>query len=164
MASRRFTRATAGAAAMAVALIVTLGGFIFYNTNVLNEYVTDDELVERRAEYERQYGKYEGIPQPQRTATNLRMDIRPTRGTVTIRGSYTLVNRSAVPIDSVHVEPAFYVDTRVRFDRDFSQVVADSALGHDIYALKEPLQPGDSLALSFDVRLAPHGFRNTGFR
>ena len=35
LARRRFTRATAGVAAMAVALIVTLGGFIFYNTNVL---------------------------------------------------------------------------------------------------------------------------------
>ena len=38
---------------MAVALILTLGGFIFYNTNVINEYITDDELVERRAEHER---------------------------------------------------------------------------------------------------------------
>ena len=52
---------TAAAAAMAVALILTLGGFIFYNTNVINEYITDDELVERRADYERRYGKYEGI-------------------------------------------------------------------------------------------------------
>ena len=33
VARRRSTRATAGVAAMAVALIVTLGGFIFYNTN-----------------------------------------------------------------------------------------------------------------------------------
>ena len=36
----RFTRATAGVAATAVALIVTLGGFIFYNTNSLNRYRT----------------------------------------------------------------------------------------------------------------------------
>nr|MBA3888808.1 hypothetical protein [Acidobacteriota bacterium] len=79
IARRRFTRATAGVAALAAGLILTLGGFIFYNTNVLNEYITDDELVERRAEYERRYGRYEGVPQPQRAATNLNVEIYPDR-------------------------------------------------------------------------------------
>jgi ABC-2 type transport system permease protein len=164
IARLRLTRSTVGVAAMAAGLILTLGGFIFYNTNVLNEYITDDELVQRRAEYERQYGKYEGIPQPQRTATNLRVEIHPVRRTATIHGSYRLVNRDAVPIDSVHLEPAFYVETRVRFDRPARVVVADEKLGHAIYALDEPLQPGDSLTLSFDVQLEPRGFRNSGFR
>lgn len=67
----RFTRATAGVAVIAMGLILILGGFIFYNTNVLHEYVTDNELVQRRADYERQYGRYEGIPQPVRVATKL---------------------------------------------------------------------------------------------
>jgi ABC-type transport system involved in multi-copper enzyme maturation permease subunit len=164
IARLRLTGATSGVAGMAVGLIVILGGFIAYNTNVLNEYVTDDELVQRRADYERQYGKYEGIPQPMRAATNLRIEIHPRQRAATIHGSYRLVNRAAVPIDSVHVEPAFYVSTRVTFDRAFSQVVADDKLGHDIYALKEPLQPGDSLTLDFDVQLERRGFRNTGTR
>ena len=65
LARRRFTRATAGVAAMAVALIVTLGGFIFYNTNVAAiAYRTASEETERRAEYERRYGKYAGVAQP----------------------------------------------------------------------------------------------------
>ena len=164
MARHRFTRGTARAAAVAVALILTLGGFIFYNTNVLNEYITDDELVERRADYERRYGKYEGIPQPVRIATNLRIEIHPDRRAAMIQGSYRLVNRSAVAIDSVHLEPAFYVDTRVTFDRAFHHVVADDKLGHDIYALEEPLQPGDSLTLGFDVSFEPRGFTNSGPR
>jgi ABC-2 type transport system permease protein len=164
IARLRFNRATAGIAAMTVVLILTLGGFIFYNTNVLNEYITDEEMVERRADYERQYGKYEGKPQPQRTATNLRIEIHPARRSATMRGSYRLVNRSAVPIDSIHLEPAFYVKTRVTFDRPARQVVADEKLGHSIYALDEPLQPGDSMTLSFDVLYEPRGFRNGGFR
>ncbi|HEY0035653.1 MAG TPA: ABC transporter permease, partial [Longimicrobium sp.] len=36
LARGRFTRATAGAAAVAAGLVVALGGFVFYNTNVLN--------------------------------------------------------------------------------------------------------------------------------
>ena len=164
IARLRVARAALSTAAVAVALILTLGGFIFYNTNVLNEYITDDELVERRAEYERRYGKYEGKPQPVPVHTTLQVEIHPSRGAATMRGSYRLVNRSRVPIDSVHLEPAFYVDTRVTFDRPARLVVADDALGHHIHALDEPLQPGDSLTLDFDVRLEPRGFRNTRLR
>ncbi len=38
----------------------------------------------------------------------------------------------------------------------------DDDLGYRIYALEKPLQPGDSLQLSFEVHVAPHGFRNNG--
>jgi len=161
-ARRRLTRSTTGVTVAAVGLILAVGGFIFYNTNVLNEYITTDELVRRRADYERLYGKYEGIPQPVRMATNLRIEIHPAQRAATIHGSYRLVNRSAVSIDSVHLEPAFYVDTRVTFDRAFTQVITDAKHGHDIYALKEPVQPGDSLTLDFDVNLEQRGFRNSG--
>jgi ABC-type transport system involved in multi-copper enzyme maturation permease subunit len=162
MARLRLTRTAARAAMVAGGLIVTLGGFIFYNTNVLNEYITDDELVQRRAEYERRYGEYEGIPQPVRVGTSLRIELHPGRRAATIQGSYRLVNPGAAPIDSVHVEPAFSVDTRVSFDRAFRRVVADDRLRHHIYALEEPLQPGDSLTLSFDVEIEPRGFGNGG--
>ena len=77
VARRRFTRPTAGVAAMAVTLIVTLGGFIFYNTNSLNRYRTASEETERRATYERRYGKYAGIAHPTLASTNLRVEIYP---------------------------------------------------------------------------------------
>ncbi|HEX6901999.1 MAG TPA: M1 family aminopeptidase [Thermoanaerobaculia bacterium] len=164
IARLRFHRGTAAAAAITFGLLLALGGFIFYNTNVLNEYITGDEMVQRRADYERLYGKYEGIPQPQRTATKLRVEIHPERRTATMRGSYRLVNRDNVPIGSVHLEPAFYVDTKVTFDRPARLAVADKKLGHFIYALDEPLRPGDSMTLDFDVRFERHGFRNDGLR
>ncbi len=162
LARRRVSRATAGIAALATGLVLGLGGFILYNTNVLNEYITDDDVVQRRAQYERRYGKYEGIPQPRRTATNLHIEIHPARKAATVRGSYRLVNRDVVPIRSVHLEPAFYVETRVTFDRPARVVVADEELGHFIYELDEPLQPGDSLTLGFDVQFERRGFRNSG--
>ncbi|MBD2703401.1 ABC transporter permease [Spirosoma sp. BT702] len=160
----RYTRATAGVAVFAGGLVLLLGGFIFYNTNVLHEYVIDGEVTQRRADYERLYGKYEGIPQPTRVATNLNVDIYPKQRTATIQGSYRLVNRSAVPINAIHLEPAFYVKTRLSFDRQTRVVVADDKLGHFIYALDKPLRPGDSLTLSFEVKFESRGFRNDGLR
>ncbi|HEX6862602.1 MAG TPA: hypothetical protein VF414_07300, partial [Thermoanaerobaculia bacterium] len=166
LARRRFTRPTAWTAAAAVGLILTLGGFIFYNTNVLNEYRTASDIVERSAEYERRYRRYAGIPQPRLTGTRLHVEIHPERREVQIRGSYRLVNRSTVAIDSIHVAtPADIpgVETgAVAFDRPAAPVLADEDLGHRIYALGRPLQPGDSLRLDFQVHVEPHGFRERG--
>lgn len=159
----RFTRATARAAAVAVGLVLALGGFVFYNTNVLNPYLSPFERGERRAEYERRYGRYAGIPQPRLTGTSLRVEIYPGRRAVDVRGTYHLVNRGAVPIDSVHVAVAPGDGTdAVTFDRPAARVLEDRALGHRIYALRTPLRPGDSLRLGFHVRMEPRGFTNRG--
>ncbi|HEX8473895.1 MAG TPA: hypothetical protein VF666_07665 [Pyrinomonadaceae bacterium] len=163
MARRRFTRPTAWAAAASLGLVLTLGGFIFYNTNVLNEYVTASERMERRAEYERRFGQYANVPQPRLTGTNLHVEIYPRRREVEIRGTYHLVNRTAAAIDSIHVATAPGVHTGViAFDRAAARVLAYEELGHRIYALEEPLQPGDSLRLSFEVQFKRKGFRNSG--
>ncbi|HSK18887.1 MAG TPA: hypothetical protein VK912_07090, partial [Longimicrobiales bacterium] len=162
IARRRFTRATSRAFALAVGLVLVLGGFIFYNTNVLNEYRTTDELTERAAEYERRYGRYERIPQPRREATQLHIEIYPDRGAATIRGSYLLVNRDALPIDSVHLETLHGAETRIAFDRPATAVLEDRTLDHSIYALREPLQPGESMMLEFEIDVEPRGFRHGG--
>ncbi|HSG39760.1 MAG TPA: hypothetical protein VLE27_09000, partial [Thermoanaerobaculia bacterium] len=163
LARRRFRRATAWTAMAAAGLVLGLGGFIFYNTNVLNEYLTASGVMERSAEYERRYRRYAGIPQPRLTGTNLRVEIHPERREVEIRGSYRLVNRGAVPIGSIHLATVPRVETgAIAFDRPAAPVLVDEDRGHRIYALTQPLQPGDSLRLDFQVRVEPHGFRESG--
>ena len=163
IARGRITQRTAWAAAGAVALVLTSGGFIFYDTDVVNEPATADERIEQLAEYERRYGRFEGIQQPLLTGTNLRVEIYPDRRAVEIRGTHHLVNRSGVSIDSIHVATASGVETdKVTFDRPATTTVAGKELGHRIYALATPLQPGDSLELDFEVRFEPRGFAGRG--
>ncbi|MGH9936130.1 MAG: ABC transporter permease, partial [Blastocatellia bacterium] len=163
LARQRFTGATAGVAATAVGIIVSLGGFIFYNTNVLNAYETAADRIERGVEYERRYGRYDGIPQPQMTATTLHVEIYPERREAEIRGIYRLANNSAVAITSIHLATSAQVETRtVSLDRPVARVLEDEKLGHRIYDLEQPLQPGDSLRLVFEVRYQPRGFRHRG--
>ena len=163
LARQRLTGATRWTAAAAIALIVTLGGFVFYNTNVLNEYLTDADVAQRRAEYERRYVRYARIPQPQVSAASLHADIHPARREVDIRGSYRLVNRGTVPIDSIHVATTNMVETRsLAFDRPARPVLLDDDLGHRIYELGSPLLPGASMRLDFDVHVQRRGFREGG--
>jgi ABC-2 type transport system permease protein len=165
IARRRFTQRTAWAATGAVGLVLATGGFIYYDTDVVNERATADERMKQLAEYERRYGRFEGIPQPLLTRTNLHVEIYPDQRAVEIRGTYQLVNRTGVAIDSIQLATASDVETgEVTFDRPAATAVADDELGHRIYALETPLRPGDSLELDFEVRFEPRGFASRGIQ
>jgi ABC-2 type transport system permease protein len=164
LARGRLTRPTAGVAALAAGLVLALGGFIFYNTNVLNPYRSASDLMELRADYERRYGKYATVPQPRLAKASLRVEIHPTRRAAEIRGTYHLVNNTAAPIDTIHLATAPSVRTdSVTLDRPARRVNAEDGLWHHVYALAAPLQPGDSVRLSFAVHSEPRGFRNAAF-
>ena len=151
------------AAAAAVALILSAGGFIFYNTNVLHAYVTDADRMKRGAEYERRYGQYFGLPQPRLTATTLRVEIYPERQQAKVNGTYRLVNDSGVAIEAIHLATSPEVRTiAVSFDRPIARAVEDEELDYRIYTLEQPLPPGELLQLAFEVDYEAHGFTNGG--
>ncbi|HET7232723.1 MAG TPA: M1 family aminopeptidase [Longimicrobium sp.] len=151
------------AAATAITLIVTLGGFVFYNTNVLNDYSDPDDVAARAAECERRYKRFEDAPRPSLAAARMRVELYPAQRAAEILGTFRLVNRTTRAIDSLHVLPSPDVETRaLRFDRAARLVVDDGVLHYRIYALDRPLAPGDSLSMSFQVVSRPRGFRNAG--
>jgi hypothetical protein len=157
----RFTGSVARTAGLAILLILMFGGFIFYNTNVLNAYQTTAEVGLEQAEYEKRYASFENAPQPTIAVADLRAEIYPEEPAVDLRGSYQLVNRTGVAIDSVHVSLASEVEVRsLSFDRAAVPVLVDDEVGYRIYALGQPLDPGASMQLTFDVAFRPRGFRN----
>jgi ABC-2 type transport system permease protein len=164
IARRRFTPPTTWLAGAAVLLIITIGGFVFYNTNILHQYRSKEDVNEVSAEYEQRYGKYENIRQPQLAAVKLRLDIFSRKQEVRIRGSYRLVNNTIIAIDSIHVAissgGAQTVD--MAFDRTAKQILDDKEHHYRIYALEKPLNPGDTLVLDFDVQVKSRGFSNGG--
>ena len=163
LARQRFRGPTMRAAAFAGLLIVTLGGFVFYNTNVLNEYRSPEDIAAQRAEYERRYKRFENAPEPSLVAAQLRVELYPRDRAAEIRGTFSFVNRTVHSIDSIHVLPSFDVETRaLAFDRTTRLVTNDSTLRYRIYALERPLAPGDSIAMTFELASHPRGFRNAG--
>ncbi|HEX2062557.1 MAG TPA: hypothetical protein VHK90_17590, partial [Thermoanaerobaculia bacterium] len=112
LARKRFGRRAALATALAALIVIGAGGFIFYNTNVLAGYRTPFEAAEESAEYERRYGKFENAPQPTVTGIRLHVEIDPERRVVDVRGTYTLVNKTAAPIRTIHLFLNPEVETR----------------------------------------------------
>ncbi|MDF3078397.1 MAG: hypothetical protein K0S09_2286 [Sphingobacteriaceae bacterium] len=163
LAKSRFNPSGKWLAGIASVLTISLGSFIFYNTNILNQYHDSSDIYAQKAEYERTYSRYRNIPQPQVTATKLNMEIYPDRQQVDVHAIYTLVNRDSTAINSIHfgsiagIEP---VD--IRFSRPAKAVSLDKKLSHYIYALKQPLEPGASVRLNFTVHSKQRGFRQSG--
>jgi ABC-2 type transport system permease protein len=159
----RFTRPTALFALAGLVFILVTGSFIFYNTNVLNNYVSSGEKVKLQAGYEINYRKYLDIPQPRITGTKLKVELFPRERKAEIRGSYKMVNLTKVPVDTIFIDTNPNVKTRnIKFNSPFRVVVEDQYHGFNIYILPEPLQPGDSLEMDFEIVWQSKGFLNNG--
>jgi hypothetical protein len=139
-----------------------IGVWIFYNTNIVNEYVPADVALDRRARFEKEYKKYKDVPQPRIVDVRADVDIYPEQRRVSIRGRYRLVNDYDAPIDELYVQ----MDPRAHLQivsLDAAAVKLDDAqAGFRIYKLPRPLAPSASMDLDFTVERAEHGFTNNG--
>ena len=150
--------------ALAVALLgfVAIGGWIFYNTNVLNEYVAGDVELDRRANHEKLYRKYKSMPQLRVSDVQADVDIFPSERRVAIKGKYVMVNRLQVPVDTLYFETEPETITTLLDLPAHQVVVDDKVLGTRIFKLKQAVQPGASMTLSFQVDVIHKGFTNSG--
>ncbi len=159
----RILRGPQGAALAGLALaFAALGGWIFYNTNVLNEYLPRDVVLDRQASYEKQYRKYKDVPQPRIADVRADVDIYPRERRVEIRGHYRIVNKHDAPISELHVTMDPRAKLRVTQPATAQLTVDDEQLGYRIYKLAQPLAAGADMNIEFVVERAERGFTNTG--
>ncbi len=144
------------------------GAWIFYNTNVLNEYVPSDKGEARQADYEKKFRQYKDVALPRVTDVAVDVDIFPRQRRVEARGRYHLVNRNAEPLEELHVAiPAQVTINELGFSTGgegaaHSETLRDDEHGYTIYRLDEPLAPGDEMEMRFDLTIDNPGFRNNG--
>jgi len=159
LAMRRAPR-LAPLAALALLTAAGSGFWYYYNAHVLNEYRTAQDRRDDQAAYERNFKKYELLPQPKVTAVDALVNIYPERRSFDGTGRYTLQNKSTEPISQVHLTDANESVSNVQFDRPFHLVSRAKRNSYSIYALDQPLAPGDVLTLTFAVGHTTRGFRD----
>ncbi|MGA2690216.1 MAG: M1 family aminopeptidase [Candidatus Korobacteraceae bacterium] len=147
------------AAAICLAVAVGSGVWYYYNAHVLNEYLNAKQRRGIQADYERSFKKYEDLTQPKVTAVDTRIDIDPARRSFSGSGHYALQNKTSDPIAQIHITDQMHSVSNVQFDRPFHLVSSGSRDIYSIYALDQPLAPGEILQMTFDV-----GFQSRGFR
>jgi hypothetical protein len=162
LARQRLGGGARWALAAAVLGFAATGGWIFYNTNVLNEYVPGDEAERRQAEYEKKYRRHLQLPLPRIVAVDAEVDIFPRRRAADVRARWQLVNRTGRAIETLHLSRDPRHDI-VGMEMPPHRVVSDDReLGYTIYRLARPLAPGERLTLGFRVRVDNPGFVNHG--
>jgi ABC-type transport system involved in multi-copper enzyme maturation permease subunit len=151
----------AALAGLAVAFVGT-GGWIFYNTNILNEYVPEDVGFDRQARLEKEYRQFKDLPQPRIVAVRADVDIYPEERRSVIRGHYHLINKHDVAIPELHVytNPASHIE--VVAPAGVVMKKEDREAGMRVFALSEPLAPGAALDFDFTLERAERGFTNSG--
>jgi hypothetical protein len=137
------------------------GGFIYYNRHVRNTYQSEDGLKRTKAAYERKFGKYRAAPQPVNAAVSLNIDLFPERRLALLKGRYRMVNKSRSVIGEIYVTLSNRSITKInRLDCDppAHLLAGPEEFGFRVFALQQPLQPGDSLSLEFDLEVKVEGF------
>jgi ABC-type transport system involved in multi-copper enzyme maturation permease subunit len=143
-------------------LIVAIGSgaWYFYNSHVLNEYLTANDRRHISATYERDFKKYENIAQPKIIGVDANIDIFPERRSFSGAGHFVLQNKTAQPIGRIHITNRQQSVSDVRFDRPFHVVSTSPRALYTIYQLDTPLAPGDLLNLTFHVGYTSRGFKD----
>ncbi|WP_299107373.1 M1 family aminopeptidase [uncultured Tenacibaculum sp.] len=156
---KRFNLKTGIALGILFIGFIGLGARIYYENNVVNERTSRKEREEQRVEWEKSYKQYEGKAQPRIVAVNVDMNIFPKKLDFKAIGVYKMINKTDEVIDSLFLNHNSYPST-FEFNKPTTLVLEDSVMNFDIYQLKKPLQPGDSLELKITVK----NKENTFFR
>ena len=164
-ARARLTMPVVATAIVALGLMGSFGGWIFYNTNVLNPYVTAYDREQRQADYEKQYKALENAPEPTITGVALAVDIFPFEQRVRMHGHFDLVNRNAAAIRDVHLffaQGDNVVVHQLAFDIPARLTKDDPRIGVRSYRLDREMAAGAKGRLDFEVEVPTHGFTNSG--
>ena len=138
-----------------------LGGFIFYNTNVLNRYVPAPERERRMAELEKALIDFERAPRPKITDVTLDVQLFPHEARAVTTGSYRIENRTGKPLAELHVRwhPRLSLDSLqmpgATMSREFKEHF------YRIYRLDPPMAAGAASAVRFTSTLKESGFPNS---
>lgn len=150
---RRRALAVAGAAVVA-------GGWTLFQTTIAADFETAEAQLAWRADYERAYARLDGAPEPRPVALAATVDLRPEAQEADVAGTLRVVNRAAVPIDTVWVT--------VRRDLDLGALTLDgvaparSDARFGMHAFARALAPGDTAALAFRVGVRSRGWSADG--
>ena len=138
---------------------LSVAGFVYYNTQVLNPYRSSDATEQLSADFEKKYSKYKDAVHPKVTDAKYYIDIFPNKRDIYVKADIELTNESDVAIDSLHFFNGEGWDTKLNIP-NAKPVYKDTTYLYTIYQLSPPLQPGEKTIIKLDNKFITKGFEN----
>ncbi|MFN7543233.1 MAG: ABC transporter permease/M1 family aminopeptidase [Acidobacteriota bacterium] len=147
-------------AAAGLVAFLGLGGWLGYNTMVLNRVRGPETVLNALADYERTYKKYQGLEQPRVLSVDYDIAIYPEERRLDFRGDQVITNPHAKPIESLHL----VTSQEYRYEIEIEGAALsqnDERLGYRIYRFSPALGPGEKRRMKYRVQFAPRGISNS---
>jgi len=126
------------------------GGYIFYNTNILNTYRTNKEQRELSVKFEKDYKHLEKLDQPRVTDVDLNIQIYPEKLDLGVSGTLVLQNKHKVAIDTLLFFAQQSKDNfNFNIDREYELLQFNENFNLYLLKLTNPLLPQDTLTFTF---------------
>lgn len=133
-------------------------GFIFYKTNIETEYLTSRERLDRMAEYERKYKKFENLDRLYPSEIQTEMALFPEESRYVVHANYALINKNEAPIDTILVTEREAI-SNIRMNRA-ELIEQNKELGVFLYLFNESIQLGDTVSIQFSIEKKKEAFRS----
>jgi len=160
VAARRRIKNNSIAIVVSVVAFIICGGFVYYNTKVLNTYKSGKEQEDMQVAYEKKYKKYENIAQPRFYKFDYSIDLLPEDRSIKAHIDSWARNISGRPISQLHFS-VYTMDDSIKINIPNAKLsFRDKELDYRIYTLNKPLKPNDSIKISFDLSKISKGFEN----
>lgn len=141
-------------------MFILCGGFIYYNTKVLNTYDSRDVTIDRRLQYELKYKKYELLPLPRIYSIKHKIELFPKERNLITFSEMLVRNECAVPIKELHFTVPTLADSLQIDIKGAKLTLNDDYSGYMIYTLAKPLMPKDTLLINYRNSYFNRGFEN----
>ena len=150
-----------------LALFLFSGFTIYRNVSVGNTYRTQEESLDIRENFEREYRRYLGFAQPKITSVDVAVDLVPEERSLTARGTFGMKNKTDGIIDTIllnhNYSPKVLRLTNFTIGGQTPTLVKrEDDYNFEIYHLPTPLQPGDSVTMEMTVEGGYRAFPNEG--
>ena len=148
----------------ALVIFISTGSFIYYNTNVINEYQNSEDQNADRAAYEKTLKKYENETLLKIVGTYVEIDIRPETRDFIAKGKYVLKNKSDQPIDKIYLQTNanHQITDAVKFNVPTTSVEKWDNFHFEVLSLNTPVASGDSIEMEFTTNFKTEGFVEGG--
>lgn len=153
---------TSALAAALVAILVVSGGWVLYNTRILNADSTLSAASDWKADYERTYSSIAGLPHPRVDDIEVAVDLFPHERRYRVAGRLGLVNGTRTEITTVYVAVRRDAAPGELSIGDARLAARDARFGMYRFELDRPLGPGARTELRFELSFENSGFADDG--
>ena len=136
-----------------------IGGWIYYNTEILNDYKSSEMNKELQKQYEVDFKQFENLPQPRVTKVKHEIDLFPEERKLIFKGDQSIVNQTDGPIEKLLLNVSDDYENSIEIEN--ATLAEDhTKLGILIYKFDPPLGSGQTANMKYTVKYEAKGFEN----